>query len=111
MSLKFSSKQFEEILVASRAIRADLDQGTRSNEEIESKYARIKREYPQFFKVIISDRNAPKIIDFMKNLSERQEKGEITKERADVELGQFMANKYLPTDAELRKNKINSMSK
>ena len=105
MSLKYSSAQFSEILVAAKTIRADLDRGGVTTEELEEKYARIKGEYPMFFKVILSDANAVNIISFMKHLIERQEKGEITKERADVELGQFMASKYLPTDEELRSRK------
>ena len=105
MSFKYSSVQFGEILVAAKAIRSDLDSGNRTVEDIEVKNGRIKETYPEFFKVILGDRNSVHIISFMKNLVERRESGEITKERADVELGQFMAGKYLPTDEELRRRK------
>ena len=104
MSFKYSSVQFGEILVAAKAIRSDLDSGNRTVEDIEVKYGRIKETYPEFFKVILGDRNSVHIISFMKNLVEFIESGEITKERADVELGQFMAGKYLPTDEELRRH-------
>ena len=51
MSLKYSSAQFSEILVAAKTIRADLDRGGVTTGELEEKYARIKGEYPMFFKV------------------------------------------------------------
>ena len=100
-----TSKNFKELLVASRAIRSDLDMRRSTVAEVDEKFKRIKEEYPKFYDIIVTDVKSPQIIAFMLNLTERKESGEITQERADIELGQFMAGHYLPTDAELRARK------
>ena len=102
---KITSKELGELLVATRAIRSEIDMRNRSIPEVEEKFMRIKMEYPSFFDIIVTDVKSPQIIKFMLELTQRKESGEITKERADIEMGQFMAGHYLPTDAELRARK------
>ena len=96
-----NSVEMNEILIAASAIRSDIDTRARTASEIDDKYARIKEKYPKFYQIICTDTNAVRIITFMLYVMNRKESGEITSERGDVEIGQFMANLYLPTEAEL----------
>ena len=108
---KLSARDFAEVAVAARAIREDMDSNGVSVDIIRKKYARIAEKYENFFDMICRDAKAVDVITFMANLVYRQEKGEITKERADVELGQFMAHSYIPQYREHLKRGQDRLSK
>ncbi|MBP01742.1 MAG: hypothetical protein CMM25_02875 [Rhodospirillaceae bacterium] len=93
---KLSARDLAEVSIAAGAIRHDITVNKLSQEQIDTKYGRIKEKFHQFFDMICRDEKAQDVLTFMANITHRQETGEITKERADVELGQFMAHSYIP---------------
>tara|TARA_B100001094_G_scaffold234692_1_gene229682 strand:- start:968 stop:1303 length:336 start_codon:yes stop_codon:yes gene_type:complete len=93
---KLNSQNFAELSIAARAIREDMDKNHVPPDVIGKKYKRIADTYPTYFDMIVKDPNCGDVLTVMANLVYKREQGEITKERADVELGEFMAQKYIP---------------
>lgn len=91
---------FDSTLITAHAIKADISTG-KTKEELDVKYADFKHSHERMYTSILTDPNAIKIIEFMAYVKRRMTSGEITKDRADVEMGQFMANLYLPTEEQL----------
>ena len=91
---------FDSVLIVANAIKVDIGAG-KTKEELDVKYDKFKKEKPKVYENICTDPNAIKILEFMNNVTKRVVSGQITKERGDVEIGEFMAGLYLPTEDEL----------
>ena len=90
----------DSVLITAYAIKADIGAG-KTKEELDDKYVEFKNTHPKVYENICTDRNAIKIMEFMRDVTKRICSGDITKERGDVEIGEFMAKLYLPTEDEL----------
>ena len=91
---------FDAILITAYAIKADIGSG-KTKEQLDNKYCDFKSSQPKVYENICTDKNAIKIMEFMRDITKRIANGSITKERGDVEIGEFMAKLYLPTEDEL----------
>tara|TARA_X000001036_G_C20653888_1_gene796162 strand:+ start:1661 stop:1960 length:300 start_codon:yes stop_codon:yes gene_type:complete len=94
------SEKIKDIITTAWAMKADIGQG-KTIEDLNNKYKEFKNKNEKIFNSICTDRNAINILLFMLNLKEREERGEITAERGHVEMGEFMAKLYLPTEEQL----------
>ena len=91
---------FDSVLITAYAIKADIS-GGKTKEQLDDKYVEFKKTNPKVYENICTDRNAIKIMEFMRDVSKRIANGTINRERGDVEIGEFMAKLYLPTEDEL----------
>lgn len=91
---------FDSALITAYAIKADIGAG-KTKEELDVKYKDFKESKEKVYNNVLTDPNAIKILEFMGYVTKRIKSGEITPERGDVEIGQFMANLYLPTEEQL----------
>ena len=91
---------FDSALITAYAIKADIGSG-KTKEELDRKYSEFKKSNEKVYNNILTDPHAVKIMEVMGNVTKRIASGEITRERGDVEIGQFMASLYLPTEEQL----------
>ncbi len=91
---------FDSVLITAYAIKADIGNG-KTKEQLDNKYAEFKNAHPKVYGNVCTDKNSIKILEFMRDVTKRVCNGTITKERGDVEIGEFMAKLYLPTEDEL----------
>jgi len=91
---------FDSALITAYAIKADIATG-KTKEELDLKYSEFKKSNEKVYNSILTDPKAIKILEFMGYVTKRIANCEITRERGDVEIGEFMAALYLPTEEQL----------
>jgi len=98
--LLYLKMDFDSVLITAYAIKADIGSG-KTKEQLDNKYSEFKNAHPKVYNNVCTDKNSIKILEFMRDVTKRVCDGTITKERGDVEIGEYMAKLYLPTEDEL----------